>query len=200
MTLPLNLSQLPRAALADWIDLLQGPASPIFSLNSDFKSEWGRLFRLLSLTLSMTGAILVVFSIVQGDWRTYANQMPYTLITLVIGAVLGVPYAFIIAPLMRIKIGFVPTFFSVLLLGLPWVPLFALVWAFGKAFAPPDGSNSLTGFYVSIFFLILSFAVIYNFCRAVSIIAGCKFWRSLTSLLVPLLLLLIIKLMSIKIW
>ena len=193
---PQPLSAWPQAAFEDWINLLQGPAPPIFEENRNFSSEWGRLFRLLSLTLLMTGAILTIFSIVKGDWRTYATQIPYILIVLVIGVVVSAPYAFIIAPVMRIKINFTQTLFSVLLIGLPWLPPFILVWSFGRAFAPQEEDNVLTGFYVVIFLLVLSFVVTVNFSRAVSLISGSKIWKVLTSLLVPLLLLIIIKLLS----
>jgi hypothetical protein len=173
---------LPLAALTDWITFLQGPSEPLFKRNCRFDTEWKRLFRLLSLVLLMLGAIMVIFSLgltASGQsWRDFASNSKYLLLVLVVGAVVAVPYAFILAPLLRIRITFAQTFFTVLLLGLPWLPLITLVWAFGTAWS--------SGLLVAIFLYIMTLVPLYNFCKGVSVIAGCRTWRPILSLVIPL--------------
>lgn len=176
--------KLPIAALTDWVTFLQGPASPPFKEDCRFEGEWKRLFRLLSLVLLMLGAIIVVFSLglaAPGQkWQDLATKSQYLFLVLVIGAVVAVPYSFVLAPLFRIRITFAQTFFVVLLLGLPWLPLIALVWAIGKVWTG--------GLVISIFLYILCLAAIYNFCKGVSVIARCKLWRPVISLFLPMFL------------
>lgn len=174
--------RLPVAALSDWLLFLQGPSEPVFKKDCSFDAEWKRLFRLLSLVLLMLGAIMVVFSLgltASGQsWRDFASNSKYLLLVLVIGAVVAVPYAFVLAPLLRIRITFAQTFFTVLLLVLPWLPLITLVWAIGTVWGG--------GFLVAIFLYIMTLVPILHFCKGVSVIAGCRTWRPILSLVIPL--------------
>jgi hypothetical protein len=171
---------LSTAALTDWVMFLQGPSRPTFDMTLT-NAEWKRVFRLGALVLLMLGAILVIFSLglgpEGGKWQDLAAKTQYMLLILVVGAVLAVPYAFVLAPLLRIKITFAQTFFAILLLGLPWLPLIALIWALGRVWT--------NGIIVGIFLYILGLVPIVNFCKGVSIISGCSLRRVLVSLLIP---------------
>lgn len=173
---------LPVAALSDWVTFLQGPSEPLFKKNRSFDAEWKRLFRLLSLVLLMLGAIMVIFSLrlnASGQgWRDFASNSKYLLLVLVIGAVVAVPYSFVLAPLLRIRITFAQTFFIVLLLGLPWLPLITLVWALGTVWSG--------GLLVAILLYIMTLVPLNNFCKGVSVIAGCRIWKPILSVAIPL--------------
>lgn len=186
-----GVQKLPIAALSDWVHLLQGPAANWTEEECKFNQEWKRLFRLVSLVLLMFGAVVTVFSVglgaTGGDWKKFASNSSYLFLTLVIGAALSVPYAFVLAPLMRIRISFSQTFFSILLLGLPWLPLIALIWAVGKVW-----TTGLAGLGVITFLYILGIVPLLNFSKAVARISSCKLWRVLISLLVPALLALMV--------
>ena len=174
--------KLPIAALNDWITFLQGPSGPLFTEDSSFDAEWKRLFRLVTLVLLMLGAIIAIFSIglnaAGQSWRDFASSSKYLLLILVVGAVVAVPYAFVLAPLLRIRITFVQTFFTVLLLGLPWLPLITLVWAIGKVW---NG-----GLLVAILLYIMTLVPLHNFCKGVSVVARCRIWRPILSIVIPL--------------
>jgi hypothetical protein len=130
----------------------------------------------------MLGAIIAIFSIglnaTGQSWRDFASSSKYLLLVLVAGAVVAVPYAFVLAPVLRIRITLVQTFFAVLLLGLPWLPLITLVWAFGKVW---NG-----GLLVVILLYIMTLVPLYNFCKGVSVLGRCRIWRPILSLSVPL--------------
>ena len=106
---------LPIAALNDWITFLQGPSGTLFTEDSSFDAEWKRLFRLVTLVLLMLGAIIAIFSIglnaAGQSWRDFASSSKYLLLILVVGAVVAVPYAFVLAPLLRIRITFCANIF-----------------------------------------------------------------------------------------
>jgi len=173
--------RLPIAALTDWIMLLQGPAPPLFVENRDFQPEWKRLFRLGALVLLLLGTIIAIFSLGIAEpgqkWADFTTKLQYLTLTLVIGAVVAVPYAFVLAPLLRIRITFAQTFFTVLFLGLPWLPLIALVWAIGRV--------QQSGLLVVILLYILSLVPLHHFCKGVSVIAVCGIWRVVLSLAIP---------------
>lgn len=179
--------RLPVAALSDWVTLLQGPSPPLFAAECNFEQEWKRLFRLVSVVLLMLGAVITAFSLGLGaagqDWKKFVSNSSYLFLILVIGAVVAAPYAFVLAPLLRIRITFVQAFFSVLLLGLPWVPLIALIWAVGKVW-----TSGLAGLGVSIFLYILAIVPLYNFSKGVAIVSNCRLWRVLISIFIPFIL------------
>src|SRR5258705_13144862 len=102
--------KLPIAALSDWVMLLQGPAAPLFTSECKFDQEWKRLFRVASLVLLMLGAIITAFSLglnaAGQNWHTFVSSSRYFFLILVFGAVVAVPYAFLLAPLLRIRVSF----------------------------------------------------------------------------------------------
>jgi hypothetical protein len=181
--------QMPLIALTDWVTLLQGPSDPLFSASAGFDREWRRLFRLIALVLLMLGAVIVAFSLglhaAGEDWRMLASKGYYPPLMLLIGAILAVPYAFLLAPLCRIRITFSQTFFTILLLLLPWVPLFATVWAIGNI-----STKWGLGAVVTILSYVFVSVALYNFCKGVSILSSCRMWQALVSLLIPVALVL----------
>jgi hypothetical protein len=173
--------RLYMTALSDWIIFMQGPPPTIFVTNYRFDGEWKRLFRLLTLVLLMLGAVIAVFSLGFAPpgkkLEDLANKSEYLFLVLVVGAVIAVPYAFVLAPLLRIRVTFSQTFFIVLLLGLPWLPLIGLVWAIGH--------TGTGGIIIVILLYLLSLRPLYNFCKGVSVVASCRLWRPIISILIP---------------
>lgn len=173
--------RLPIAALTDWVTFLQGPPESVFGHDISIDAEWKRLFRLAGLVLLMLGAIIIIFSLGLSEpgqkWQDLATKSEYMLLVLIIGAVIAVPYSFVLAPLVRIRITFVQTFFAVLFLGLPWLPLISLIWALGKVWT--------NGLIVALFLYILSLVPLYNFCKGVALISGCRPRRAVLSLAIP---------------
>ena len=183
-SIPGVVQKLPVAALSDWVMLLQGPAPPLFAAQGKFDQEFKRLFRLVTVVLLMMGAVVTAFSLGLGaagqDWQQFASNSSYLFLILVAGAVVSVPYAFVLAPLLRIRITFAQTFFSVLLLGLPWLPLIALIWAIGKVW-----TSGLAGLAIPTFLYIMAIVPLYNFSKGVAIVSDCRLLRVFLSLLIP---------------
>jgi hypothetical protein len=183
-----NTNRFLSASLTDWLMLLQGPAPPIFDSQTTFNAEWKRLFRLCALVLLMLGVITIAFSLGTGlpgeKWHLLATRTRGLLLVLGVSAVVAVLYAFMLAPLLRIHITFIQTLFVVLMLGLPWLPLIIFVQALGMVWS--------NGFIVSLFLAALTLVALYNLCKGVAIVAGCRPGRVVLSLAIPAVLALVI--------
>jgi hypothetical protein len=163
---------------SEWLALLGGPPGPPFNKTVDFKNEWGRLTRLGVVVLVLLGAIW-------GISYRFSNVTPTSpafLGILLGGAILGVVYRAMFAPLFRIKVSLYDTFFLMLLLGLPWAPMVETVRAFGNRYSV----NPLAGFPVIITLYVICFSCLCNVSRGLAQVSRCTFWRALLSLLLPL--------------
>src|SRR5437879_2772083 len=113
---------------SDWLRLLDGPKNIVFSEIVE-KEDWGRLFKLVSLVLVLSGAVLGAKATIQAFQKTAINSVlesPLAMMFLIVGAMLAVAYNGI-ARLFGIKLTLPRSFFIILSLGLPWVPIFTCI-------------------------------------------------------------------------
>lgn len=175
-------------SLTDWLTFLQGPAPPVFDSSTAFNAEWKRLIRLCALVLLLLSVITIAFSLGTGQpgekWHLLATRTRDLMLVLGVGAVVAVLYAFMLAPLLRIRITFIQTLFALLMLGLPWLPLILFVQALGMVWT--------NGLVVGLFLSALALVPLYNFCKGVAIIAGCRPRRVMLSLAIPAVLALVV--------
>ena len=180
--LPMSPQRL-KNTFSDWLHLLDGPRNKVFS-EIVGKEDWGRLFRLLMLVLVLSGAFLGAKITLQVLQKTAINSVlesPLAMAFLIVGAMLGVAYNGI-ALLFGIKLSLRKSFFIILALGLPWVPIFTFI----------DTIPSFPPFKLIGVIFILSHLVlikpVFNFYQGVLIITHCARWRALTSILTPIIL------------
>jgi hypothetical protein len=166
---------------SDWLHLLDGPRHKVFSEIVE-DENWGRLFKLLTLVLLLSGAVVgakLTLEALQKNAVTSVLESHLALTFLIIGAMLAVFYNGI-ARLFGIMLSLPKSFFIILSLGLPWVPIFACI----------DMIPSLPAFKLQSVIFILSHLLLikplFNFSLGVMIITSCARWRVLISILAPL--------------
>jgi len=119
---PGNVGQINRA-LDEWLDSLAGPRNPPFQCGADFKNEWGRLFRLLSISVALTGALLGIDKLVlSGSSLALAPAFKIVAgfgLAAVLYSIYGCVFGMRVSPRQA--------FFCFALILLPWVPVFAAV-------------------------------------------------------------------------
>lgn len=176
-----SLSQGTVKTFSDWLNLLDGPRHKVFS-EIVKKEDWVRLFKLITLILLLSGAILgakLTIEILQKNPVTSVLESHLALTFLIIGAMLAAAYTGI-ARLFGITLTLPKSFFIILSLGLPWVPIFTCI----------DAIPSLPPFKLQSIIFILSHLVlikpIVNFVRGVRIVTNCALWRVLISILLPI--------------
>jgi hypothetical protein len=170
-------SKYSSLCFSEWLALLGGPADPPFNEAVNFKNEWGRLTRLGVVVLVLLGAIW-------GISYSFSNIKPTSpafLWVLLGGAVLGIIYRTIFATIFRVKASLYDTFFVLLLLGLPWVPIIETVRAIGNRYS----GNPLVGFPLTITLYVIFFSCLWNISRGLAYVSRCPPWRALLSLLFP---------------
>lgn len=168
---------------SDWLRLLDGPRNKVFSEIVE-NEDWGRLFKLLTLVLLLSGAVIGAKATIQAFQKTAINSVlesPLAMMFLIVGAMLGVAYSGI-AYLFGIKLSLPRSFFIILSLGLPWVPIFTCI----------DTIPSLPPFkLIGVVFILahlLLIKPIFNFYQGVLVITKCPRWRAATSILLPIIL------------
>jgi hypothetical protein len=176
-----SLNQGTIRVFSDWLNLLDGPLRKVFS-EIVKKEDWTRLFKLITLVLLLSGAILgakLTIEILQKNPVTSVLESHLALTFLIIGAMLAAAYNGI-ARLFGITLNLPKSFFIILSLGLPWVPIFTCI----------DAIPSLPPFKLQSIIFILSHLVLIkplvNFVRGVRIVTKCALWRVLISILLPL--------------
>lgn len=176
----------PRRVLStfsDWVYLLDGPRNKIF-LEIVKREDWRRLFNLLILTLILSGALVGTRLTLEAIYTSGANlvlQSPVALMTLIIGAMLGVFYSGV-AYLSGIKISLPKSFFLILSLGLPWIPIVAFI-----DIIPTLPYFKLIGVIFLLSHLIL-IKPVFNLYRGVLVVTKCAKWRALVSVLAPIII------------
>lgn len=166
---------------SDWLRLLDGPKHEVFS-EIVRKEDWGRLFKLLMLVLVLSGAVLGAKITIQAFQKAAVNSVldsPLAMTFLIVGAMLAVAYSSI-ARLFGIKLSLPKSFFIILVLLLPWVPIVNCI----------DTIPSLPPFkLIGVIFVVahlLLIKPIYNFYQGVLIVTHVARWRALISILIPL--------------
>jgi hypothetical protein len=171
------------SAFGDWLSFMQGPTSPPFSKDC-VECDWSRLFRLMALVIFLLNAVVGTFAVAAADFNKLVLGNRNALLILLGGMLASVVYAFIISPVFKVKISLPQAFFAFLQLGVPWLPLIALVWAIGYTQQP----FPLKGFLVPINLYLIPLLTIKNIRRGVSVITDCPAWRVRASLFIPLIL------------
>lgn len=172
--------------LSDWLELLSSPESAVFDKivkDEDLK----RLLRLLTLSLILTGVVLGIdlgINISNGikvDFPLLVITSRYPATALIAGTMLSVLYS-LYARMFGIKISVTKSFFVVLALGLPWLPLIAGIDLIPQL---PEFPFISIVFYLAHFILIKP---IINFYFGIAKVTRCANWRVLLSIIVPLIL------------
>jgi hypothetical protein len=166
---------------SDWLHLLDGPRHEVFS-EIVKREDWARLFRLLMLCLLLAGAALgvnITLAALQKNPISSVLESHLALTFLIIGAMLAVLYNGI-ARLFGVKLALTKSFFIILSLGLPWIPIFTSI----------DAIPSLPEFKLISVVFILSHLVlikpIINFYQGVVLMTKAARWRVLISVLTPI--------------
>lgn len=174
--------------LADWLELLSGPPSPVFTEITKQK-DWSRLLKLVVLSLSFSGVALGVNLGLSGvlthptDILLTSKPVVYALLG---GVLLAAGYGFIAGP-CRIKIKLQETFFVILSLCLPWLPL--LIFADALRHLPPFPLIWLVTFLAP---LVVVLKALKNFIGGVAEVSTCPKWRVSLSVITPVLVALIL--------
>lgn len=181
-------------ALNDRLNLLQGPVEPPFARKTKFPDGWKYLIRLILLVLIMLVAVLTLSyfgknatsdgSALKSFAANTALQTQYTIIVILVGALLAALYAFTMAPLFKIDINIRQAFFTLLFTLLPWIPIVILVWAL-VYILPPAKIPLLTPFIV--IFIVFAFPIIavVQFSRGITRVSGCPRLKCTASIAIP---------------
>ena len=169
------------SVFADWLHLLDGPKHEVFTQIVQ-QENWGRLFKLITLVLFLSGAIVgarLTIEYLQKDGLHSVLESPIALTFLIVGAMLAAFYNGI-ARLFGITLSLTKSFFIILSLGLPWIPIFTCI----------DVIPSLPQFKLQGILFLLSHLVlikpIFNFIAGVKSVTGCAGWRVTISILLPI--------------
>lgn len=177
-----------QPGLNDWMGFISGPVDPPFNKGQTFQGEWPRLFRLLATVGILSGTIVVTKDILSGNAAIgiLVLESPAALKLLLIGAILAIIYYFVLAKAFRVPITLPQALFTIMLLGLPWLPLTALIHSFAS-------TNIAFGTFVELFWFYLSpIVLVGNFSRGISSICpSCSKWRIRASFVVPILILIL---------
>jgi hypothetical protein len=180
-----------QPGLTDWTDFISGPANPPFCQGQSFKNEWPRLFRLLATVGVLSGTIVATKEIISPTFGKAALAVLVlesgpAMQLLIIGGVLAVVYHFVLAKALRIPVTFSQALFTIMLLGIPWLPLTALIHTFAS-------TNIGWGTLAEVFWFYLSpIVLVGNFSRGISSLhPACNKWRIRASFILPILILIV---------
>ena len=171
------------AGLNEWLTLLGNPDPAVFKPDPTF--EFSRLLRLIVVVLSFSGAMLGTALVVyKGSLNDVVFQRAPAAVLLG-GAILAVGYTFV-AQFFGVRIGMRDAFFTILLLGLPWLSLTAALYVWAGASRSP-----VMGLILLLWVWLAPIILIRNVCRGMGMIASeCGKWRVRLSVIAPVLLLL----------
>lgn len=173
-----------QTALGDWLNLLQGPQAQAF-VEGVRKNDWYRLFRLLVISLFLAGVALGT-SYIKPELTPNFNALVLSsrpAMLLVMGAAGFAVFYQIFAWAFRVRVTLPQSFFAILFLGLPWLPLMALAESF--QFRPGFPLAGIILGYGAQFFAL---AAIFNFGRGVKQISKRPALRVWLSLVIPVVL------------
>lgn len=175
-------SQIPLG-LNEWITMLGNPDPEVFKPNPAF--EWTRLLRMVVVVLSFCGVMFGTALVVYRGGSLYDivfQKAPAAV--LLAGALLAVGYTFV-ASLFGLSIRLREAFFTILLLGLPWLSLTAALYVWAGA-----SKATWMGLVLLIWILLAPLMLIRNICGGLSmILPDCNKWRIRCSVVIPVVLL-----------
>ncbi|MGA3371599.1 MAG: hypothetical protein ABSC48_07545 [Terracidiphilus sp.] len=121
---------LTKDYFKNWLQCLERPGTPVFKPGSFFSGLEGRLARLFATCTTLTGAVLGLDWLLPGS---HGGHVSLGLLTWIasFGAA-AVSYQMYSRVLFRIRLSITQTFFIFAFVVLPWIPIFAVVNAFGR--------------------------------------------------------------------
>lgn len=166
----------------DWLYFLGGNCPPIISEND---LPWARLFGLLGLMLVLTGVIIGIPIISLNNFTKEGLVLALleskpAIYLIIVGAIMAVVYSFLFARIFKVPINTTQAFFSILFLGLPWLPL----WAFVRNLVYIDIPFRVL--IINAWFVIAIVVPTVNFCKCISAwVPACPKWRIRASAFAP---------------
>lgn len=174
--------------LAEWLELLGGPPSPVFTRIVNDK-DWPSLMKLVVLSLSFSGVALGVnFGL--GGMLSHPADLVLTskpIIYVLLGGVLLATTYSLVAVLFGIRVKLQDTFFVILSLCLPWLPL--LIFADMLRYLP---SFPLIWLVTLLAPLIVLLKMMVNFINGILAVTKCPKWRVWVSVVIPSLVVLLL--------
>ena len=168
--------------LSDWLELLSGPPSPIFSAMVA-RRDWTRLLSLMLLSLSFSGVALGInfglAGFLNSPTEVLLNTKPLIYV-LLSGVLLATAYTFISSP-FGVRISLQDAFFVLLSLCLPWFPVLLFVDAI--RYLPAFPLIFLANW---IGILIVLLKAVSNFVKGVAEVSRAAKWRVWVTVAVPL--------------
>ena len=180
----INNSRSVVRGLSDWLELLSGPPTPVFTEILS-KKDWNRMLRALVLSLSFSAVALGITFSLAGLLSRPSEMMLASkpiIFALLSGAFLATLYT-LISPIFRIKLTLQQAFFIILSLCLPWLPLLIFVEAI--KYLPSFPLISLIYIFGAV---IVIYKAMSNFVRGVAEVTSCPKWRVWLSVLAPTLI------------
>ena len=168
--------------LNDWINLLGNPDPVMFKCPPNF--EWPRLMGLVVVVLGFCGAVLgTALIVLKGHLSDMVFQRAPSVV-LIFGAVLAIGYS-TVGSLFGVQISLRDAFFTILLLGLPWLSLTAGIYIAVKTFPA-----TFMGLVLFVWLWLTPILLTRNLCRGIAMVApGAKRWRVRCSVIVSVVLL-----------
>jgi hypothetical protein len=174
--------------LSDWLDLLSGPPSPVFTEMVKHK-DWTRLLNLMVLSLTFSGVALGVnfglggFLTSPGEILATSKPLIYVLLS---GVLLATAYCFVSSPL-KVKLNLAETFFILISLCLPWFPI--LIFVDAIRYLPSFPLIFLVNW---LGIVIVFLKVISNFVKGVTEVSQSPKWRVWVTVAGPLIVILLL--------
>lgn len=183
-----NQSRVQRfiKILSDWLQLLSGPPSPAFT-DLVKRKDWPRLLNLMFLSLSFSGVALGVnfglaaFLTSPAEILATSKPLIYVLLT---GVLLATAYSFIASPL-KVRVTLEETFFVMISLCLPWLPL--LIFVDTIRYFPPFPLIFLVNW---VGLLIVFLKATTNFVKGMTEVSQSPKWRVWLTVAGPLIVIL----------
>ena len=114
-------------AMTDWLEfLLDQPKSPLFEQNRLFEDESSRVARLLVAVVMLSGVVLGTSQLVLDKEATVS--LARTALGILCAAILIALFYKPIANAVGVRISLRQAVFSVLYIGLPWLPVLCFIW------------------------------------------------------------------------
>jgi hypothetical protein len=174
--------------LSDWLELLSGPPSPVFTAMVK-RRDWTRALNLMFLSLTFSGVALGVNFGLAG-FLTSPTQAVLTtkplIYVLLSSVVLATAYSFVASPL-RVKINIQQIFFILISLCLPWLPI--LIFVDAIRYLPSFPLIFLVNWVGLIIVLLKAMS---NFVKGVTEVSQAPKWRVWLTVAGPLIVILIL--------
>lgn len=174
--------------LSDWLQLLSGPPSPVFT-DMVNRKDWPRLLNLMFLSLTFSGVALGVnfglAGFLTNPEEVLATSKPLIYV-LLSGVLLATAYSLVSSPL-NVKVTLEQTFFILISLCLPWLPI--LIFVDAIRYLPSFPLIFLVNW---VGLIIVFLKVVSNFVQGVTEVSHSPKWRVWVTVAGPLIIILLL--------